>query len=162
MSSSQNPQKTEDRSRKTAPAASSSTKNRTQTQPSALSSRSSANARPDRRPLLPPAVARAARASAINGGGVTPPSSISSSSSASAAGSVGSKASGGKSLFQSYLSLSANTRIIFGVVIGVVGLAGMMVDRNVLQDNNASAGGNGSGERSSEGKGFEVRMVDRK
>ncbi|WVQ96162.1 hypothetical protein IAU59_003265 [Kwoniella sp. CBS 9459] len=121
----------------------------------ALSSKS-ANTRPDRRPLLPPAVARAARASAINGTiGGAGGAGGSAGSAASGTASVNAGARGGKSLFQSYLSLSANTRILFGVVIGIVGLAGMLVDRNVLQDDGASNG-------EQDGKGFEVRMVDRK
>ncbi|OCF37112.1 hypothetical protein I317_00168 [Kwoniella heveanensis CBS 569] len=135
--------------------------------PSALSSKSANSGRLDRRPLLPPAVARAARASASNGGGSGSPSATAgaglANATAGAAAGAGAKVGGGsKSLFQSYLSLSANTRIIFGVVIGIVGLAGMMVDRNVLQDDDSLNNSSGSGSGPQQDKGFEVRMVDRK
>ncbi|WVR08227.1 hypothetical protein IAU60_005274 [Kwoniella sp. DSM 27419] len=120
----------------------------------ALSPRTSG--RPDRRPLLPPTVASAARASAAQGPSTAPRS-------ASLAGGVGARAApgmgslpggeagrtGGKSLFASYMSLTGRARIAFGLVIGTIAIGGLMVDRNVLQDEEGQ-------------KGFEVRMVDRK
>ncbi|KAK8849499.1 hypothetical protein IAR55_004833 [Kwoniella newhampshirensis] len=83
---------------------------------SALSPRSSSS-RPDRRPLFPPT-------------GTTTPRRVVRPRSTPIPDNVRSR-----SLFQSYLSLSGNTRIAFGLVLGVVGLAGLMLDRKVLQDN---------------------------
>ncbi|WWD20123.1 hypothetical protein CI109_104599 [Kwoniella shandongensis] len=87
---------------------------------SALSPRSSTS-RPDRRPLFPPpstATTSNTQRKVITRPGAAPiPENVKS-----------------RSLFQSYLSLSGNTRIAFGVILGVVGIAGLFIDRRVLQD----------------------------
>ncbi|WVW86708.1 hypothetical protein I302_108762 [Kwoniella bestiolae CBS 10118] len=113
--------------------------------PSALTSRSSpTSSRPDRKPLLPSPIARSARAAAVSGAQGLQSPQVNRSIPTVELG-------GNKSLFGSFRSLGPNTRIVFGLVLGAVGLAGLMVDRNVLQD-----------EKGEEKAGISVRMVDRK
>ncbi|WWC65676.1 uncharacterized protein I303_108297 [Kwoniella dejecticola CBS 10117] len=95
--------------------------------------------RPDRRPILPGPISRSAKAQAqavLHSPKEVPTVEL----------------GGKKSLFQSFRSLNPNTRILFGVIVGIVGIAGLMVDRNVLQDDKAETSPGG----------ISVRMVDRK
>ncbi|WWC93012.1 uncharacterized protein L201_007976 [Kwoniella dendrophila CBS 6074] len=108
---------------------------------SAITSRATASGRPDRKPILPGPIARSARASALQGSGSVSPKSIPTV-----------ELGGKKSLLDSYKSLGPNARIIFGLVVGAVGIAGLMIDGNVLQDDTADQ----------DKSGISVRMVDRK
>ncbi|WWC73503.1 uncharacterized protein I206_107474 [Kwoniella pini CBS 10737] len=93
--------------------------------------------RPDRKLILPGPITRSARAQAA----LHHPKEIPTL-----------ELGGNKSLFKSFTSLNPNTRILFGVIVGIIGVAGLMIDRNVLQDDNSKA----------ENTGISVRMVDRK
>ncbi|WWD04155.1 hypothetical protein V865_002221 [Kwoniella europaea PYCC6329] len=111
---------------------------------SAITSRSAAGARPDRKPILPSPIARSARAAAAIGAAGLHSPQVNKSMPTVELG-------GNKSLYGSFRSLAPNARIIFGLAIGAVGLAGLMIDRNVLQD-----------EKVDEKPAISVRMVDRK
>ncbi|WVN86959.1 uncharacterized protein L203_102134 [Cryptococcus depauperatus CBS 7841] len=57
-----------------------------------------------------------------------------------------------KSIFQSFLSLKPNAKIGFGIVLGVIGIAGMLVDQTILQEPT---------KKQDEKPLINVRMVDR-
>ncbi|WRT69501.1 uncharacterized protein IL334_006487 [Kwoniella shivajii] len=122
----------------------------------ALSPRTSS--KPNRKPILPGPIARSARASALQPVNLTSASSSGSSTVSGINMNMNSTSNSnaelkgrGKSLFQSFRSLAPNARIIFGLVVGTVGIAGLLIDRNVLQD-----------DKIEDKPPISVRMVDRK
>ncbi|KAE8542382.1 hypothetical protein D1P53_001159 [Cryptococcus gattii VGV] len=100
------------------------------------------NSRPDRRPVNPP------RRRPIPSPNVPTPSALASEPLASATGSgwAATRAAlarertpipehvKSRSIWQSYLSLSGNARIMFGLALGAVAIAGLLWDRQVTED----------------------------